>query len=58
MFLFVANDKGASWGYATPGFGATLSPAHLKQLRQMANPEADDGSKVAAQCPASHLAYS
>ncbi|EIE20227.1 hypothetical protein COCSUDRAFT_67545 [Coccomyxa subellipsoidea C-169] len=45
VFLFVANDKGASWGYATPGFGATLSPAHLKQLRQMANPEADDGTK-------------
>ncbi len=46
VFLFCANDKGASWAYATPGFGASLAPAHLKLLRQMANPDVDDASKV------------
>ena len=46
MFLFLANEKGASWAYATPGFGATLSPAHLKMLRQMAMPEIDEAAKV------------
>ncbi|BDA45475.1 probable serum response factor homolog B at N-terminal half [Coccomyxa sp. Obi] len=45
VFLFCANDKGASWAYATPGFGASLAPAHLKLLRQMANPDIDDASK-------------
>ncbi len=46
VFLFLANEKGASWAYATPGFGATLSPAHLKMLRQMAMPEIDEAAKV------------
>ena len=46
VFLFLANEKGASWSYATPGFGATLSPAHLKMLRQMAMPEIDEAAKV------------
>ena len=46
VFLFCANDKGASWAYSTPGFGASLAPAHLKLLRQMANPDVDDASKV------------
>jgi hypothetical protein len=46
VFLFCANEKGASWAYATPGFGASLAPAHLKMLRQMANPELDEANKV------------
>ena len=48
VFLFCANEKGASWAYATPGFGATLAPAHLKMLRQMAMPDLDESVKV---CP-------
>ena len=46
MFLFLANEKGASWAYATPGFGATLGPAHLKMMRQMAMPDLDEAAKV------------
>lgn len=34
--MFVVNDKGSSWAYATPGFGAPLAPALLKDLRDMA----------------------
>ena len=46
VFLFCANEKGASWAYATPGFGASLSHAHLKMLRQMAMPDVDEAVKV------------
>ena len=46
VFLFCANEKGASWAYATPGFGASLAPAHLKMLRQMAMPDIDEAVKV------------
>ena len=46
VFLFLANEKGASWAYSTPGFGAPLAPAHLKMLRQMAMPELDEAAKV------------
>ena len=38
------NEKGASWAYATPGFGAALHPAHLKLLRRMADTQ--DGIKA------------
>jgi hypothetical protein len=34
--VFVTNDKGSSWAYSTPGFGAPLAPALLKELREMA----------------------
>ena len=46
VFLFLANEKGASWAYSTPGFGAALAPAHLKMLRQMAMPDLDEAAKV------------
>ena len=46
VFLFCSNEKGASWAYATPGFGASLAPAHLKMLRQMSMPEVDEASKA------------
>lgn len=50
VFLFCANDKGASWAYATPGFGASLGPAHLKMMRQMAMPDIDEAAKVCCRC--------
>ncbi len=56
MFLFCANEKGASWAYATPGFGQSLTGAHLKMLRQMANPDVDEAVKVRA-CPPHTPAY-
>lgn len=34
--LFVVNDKGSSWAYATPGFGAAVSPAYLAMMRKLA----------------------
>jgi hypothetical protein len=34
--MFVVNDKGSSWAYATPGFGAPLGLGLLRQLREMA----------------------
>jgi hypothetical protein len=34
--MFVVNDKGSSWAYATPGFGAPLGAGLLRQLRDMA----------------------
>lgn len=37
VFVFVVNDKGSSWAYASPGFGASLAPSHLKELRTYAN---------------------
>lgn len=46
VFLFLANEKGASWAYSTPGFGASLAPSHLKMLRQMAMPDLDEAAKV------------
>jgi len=36
VFMFVVNDKGSSWAYATPGFGSPLGPGLLRQLRDMA----------------------
>jgi hypothetical protein len=36
VFIFIANDKGASWAYATPGFGAALAPDKLQALREVA----------------------
>lgn len=36
VFMFVCNDKGSTWAYSTPGFGAPLAPALLKELREMA----------------------
>ena len=29
------KEKGTSWAYATPGFGASLSASNLRQLRQL-----------------------
>jgi hypothetical protein len=36
VFVFVVNDKGSSWAYATPGYGAPLAPGLLRQLRDAA----------------------
>lgn len=34
--MFVVNDKGSSWAYASPSFGASLQPSHLRQMRELA----------------------
>lgn len=34
--MFIVNDKGTSWAYATPGFAASLNPELLKEMRQLA----------------------
>uniref|UniRef100_A0A061RI69 Transcription factor-like protein n=1 Tax=Tetraselmis sp. GSL018 TaxID=582737 RepID=A0A061RI69_9CHLO len=34
--LFVVNDKGSSWAYSTPGFGAAVSPTYLSLMRKLA----------------------
>ncbi len=34
--MFIVNDKGSSWAYATPGFAKTLANAHLLQMRDFA----------------------
>jgi len=36
VFMFVVNDKGSSWSYASPGFGAALQPGHLRHMRELA----------------------
>lgn len=36
VFMFIVNDKGTSWAYATPGFGSSLNPELLKELRVLA----------------------
>lgn len=32
VFVFIANEKGSTWAYATPGFAATLNPDHLQEM--------------------------
>ena len=50
MFIFVANEKGSTWAYSTPGFGAALLPSHLQGMREICGPltagvaAVDDGS--------------
>ena len=34
--LFVVNEKGSSWAYATPDFGVAVSPAYLSLMRKLA----------------------
>eukprot|EP00775_Hariotina_reticulata_P012112 gene12112-12251_t len=36
VFMFIVNDKGTSWAYATPGFPQSLNPELLKELRVLA----------------------
>ena len=36
VFMFVVNDKGSSWAYASPGFGQCLSFTHLRMMRNFA----------------------
>ncbi|GLI62920.1 MADS-box transcription factor, partial [Volvox africanus] len=36
VFVFIVNDKGSSWAYASPGFARTLSNQHLLQMREYA----------------------
>ena len=36
VFMFVVNDKGSSWAYSSPSFGAALQPAVLRHLRELA----------------------
>eukprot|EP00884_Botryococcus_braunii_P012088 jgi/Botrbrau1/20880/Bobra.0135s0013.2 len=43
VFFFIMNDKGSSWAYATPGFGAALNTTHLQALRALAGD--DSGAK-------------
>lgn len=35
--MFIVNDKGTSWAYATPGFSNSLNADLLKQLRTLAH---------------------
>jgi hypothetical protein len=35
--MFIVNDKGTSWAYATPDYSASLNVQVLKQLRALAN---------------------
>ena len=35
VFCFIMKEKGTSWAYATPGFGASLSATNLRQMRQL-----------------------
>jgi hypothetical protein len=35
--MFIVNDKGTSWAYATPGFANSLNQTVLKQLRGLAD---------------------
>ena len=35
VFCFIMKEKGTSWAYATPGFGASLSAGNLRQLRHL-----------------------
>uniref|UniRef100_A0A383VN75 MADS-box domain-containing protein n=1 Tax=Tetradesmus obliquus TaxID=3088 RepID=A0A383VN75_TETOB len=37
VFMFITNDKGTSWAYATPGFSSSLDADLLKQLRSLAH---------------------
>lgn len=36
VFVFMCNDKGSTWAYSTPAFGAMLSPTMLKVMRDLA----------------------
>ncbi|KAL6756989.1 hypothetical protein V8C86DRAFT_1736425 [Haematococcus lacustris] len=36
VFMFVVNDKGTSWSYASPGFRSALQPDHLRYMREAA----------------------
>eukprot|EP00798_Chlamydomonas_sp_ICE-L_P006195 gene6195-2814_t len=36
VFLFIANDKGSSWAYATPGFSRVLNHQSLRAFREAA----------------------
>ncbi|GFH08974.1 hypothetical protein HaLaN_04027, partial [Haematococcus lacustris] len=49
VFMFVVNDKGASWSYASPGFHSTQLPEHLMYMREKAglphlHPSSTEGS--------------
>lgn len=37
VFMFIVNDKGTSWAYATPGFANSLNHHVLQQLRSLAD---------------------
>lgn len=34
--MFVVNDKGSSWSYASPGFGSALQTGHMRHMRELA----------------------
>lgn len=36
VFVFIANEKGSSWAYGSPGFSGPTHPDHLRNLRSMA----------------------
>lgn len=36
VFMFIVNDKGTSWAYATPGFAGSLNQQVLRQLGSLA----------------------
>lgn len=58
VFVFIVNDKGSSWAYATPGFAKTLANSHLLQMRDFAkltgnqrqNTEVRPGVALAPRC--------
>lgn len=37
VFMFIVNDKGTSWAYATPDFKSSLGQPVLNQLRSLAD---------------------
>ena len=38
----MCNDKGSTWAYSTPGYGAALVPAHLRLMREAACAQGED----------------
>lgn len=37
VFMFIVNDKGTAWAYATPGFNNSLNPQLLQEMRCLAD---------------------
>ena len=42
VYIFMCNDKGSTWAYSTPGYGAALVPAHLRLMREAACAQGED----------------
>jgi hypothetical protein len=46
VFLFVANDKGSSWAYASPDLTASLTPGNLRKMRDLAGLPSSTSTEV------------